>query len=79
MKGVAATEVDVNGGWVIIGYDTKDIKPEVMAEKVTVAGFNSNVQDVLTPDQFKQITGRDIGRNAQPSGGCGGCGNNKQN
>ena len=74
LKGVAVTEVDVNGGWVIIAYDTKDIKPEVLAEKVTGTGFNSNVHDVLTPDQFKQITGRDIGKKASPSGGCGGCG-----
>jgi periplasmic mercuric ion binding protein len=59
-KGVATTEVDLDGGWVI-------------------AGFASRIQAVLTPEQFKQITGRDIGRQAKKSGCCGGkgggCGN----
>jgi copper chaperone CopZ len=74
LKGVAVTEVDVDGGWVIVGYDTKAVKPEALAEKVSGAGFGSNVHVVLTPEQFKQITGRDIGKKASPSGGCGGCG-----
>jgi len=76
LKGVAITEVDVEGGWVVVGYDTKTIKPETLAEKVNGAGFGSNVHRVLTPEQFKQITGRDIGKQASPSGGCGGCGSN---
>jgi periplasmic mercuric ion binding protein len=74
LKGVAVTEVDVEGGWVVVGYDTKTVKPEALAEKVNGAGFVSNVHQVLTPEQFKKITGRDIGKNASPSGGCGGCG-----
>jgi copper chaperone CopZ len=74
LNGVAVTEVDIEGGWVIVGYDTKTVKPEALAEKVTGTGFGSNVHVVLTPEQFKQITGRDIGKNASPSGGCGGCG-----
>lgn len=78
LKGVAATEVDVSGGWVIVGYDTTAVKPEILAEKVTGTGFISNVHRVLTPDQFKQITGRNVGQNSAPStGGCGGCGGNK--
>lgn len=83
LKGVAVTEVDVEGGWVIVGYDTKTVKPESLAAKVTGAGFGSNVHVVLTPDQFKQITGRDIGVKADPASGCcggkgGGCGTNKK-
>jgi len=74
LKGVAVTEVDVEGGWVVVGYDTKDVKPESLAEKVNGAGFGSKVHIVLTPEQFKQITGRDIGKKASSSGGCGGCG-----
>ncbi|MBC8017336.1 MAG: heavy-metal-associated domain-containing protein [Verrucomicrobia bacterium] len=74
LKGVAVTEVDVAGGWVIVGYDTETVKPQALAEKVNSAGFGSNVHQVLTPEQFKQVTGRDIGKNAEPSGGCGGCG-----
>jgi len=74
LKGVAVTEVDIEGGWVVVGYDTKAVKPEVLVGKVNGAGFGSNVHVVLTPEQFKQITGRDIGKKASPSGGCGGCG-----
>jgi len=83
LKGVAVTEVDVEGGWVIVGYDKKDVKPETLAEKVSGAGFGSNVHVVLTPEQYKQITGRDIGTKAAPASGCcggkGGCGTKKQN
>ncbi len=78
VNGVAVTEVDVEGGWVIVGYDTKSVKPENLAEKVKNTGFGSNVHVVLTPEQFKQITGRDVGQNAASSKGCGGgCGGNK--
>lgn len=73
LKGVAITEVDVEGGWVVVGYDTKSVKPEALAAQVHGAGFGSNVHMVLTPEQFKQITGRDIGKKAA-SRGCGGCG-----
>jgi len=82
LKGVAVTEVDVEGGWVVVGYDTKTVKPEALAEKVTSNGFGSNVHMVLTPEQFKKITGREIGTKAVPGSGCcggkgGGCGSGK--
>ena len=81
-KGVATTEVDLDGGWVIAGYDSKQVKPETLAEKVSGTGFASRIQAVVSPEQFRQITGRDIGRQAKKSGCCGkggGCGskNNK--
>jgi copper chaperone CopZ len=76
LKGVAVTEVDVEGGWVVVGYDSNAVKPEVLVEKVNGAGFGSKVQNVLTPEQFKQITGRYIGMKTSASGGCGGCGAN---
>src|SRR5690242_19472506 len=72
LKGVALTEVDVEGGWVIIGYDTKEVKPDALADKVKGAGFGSSVHVVLTPEQFKQITGRAIGEKPGTSAGCGG-------
>jgi len=82
-KGVAVTEVDVAGGWVVVGYDTTVVTPWVLAEKVSGTGFGSSVHQVLTPEQFKQITGRDIGTKAGQNPGCcggkgGGCGSNKQ-
>lgn len=82
-KGVAVTEVDVAGGWVIVGYDTKSVKPDALAQKVTDTGFNSLVHLVLTPEQFKQTTGRDLGIKTEPGSGCcggkgGGCSTGKQ-
>ena len=82
VQGVAATEVDVEGGWVIVGYDTKSVRPERLAEKVKGAGFGSDVHVLLTPEQFRQITGRAVGKNAADPGGCcgakgGGCGASK--
>jgi mercuric ion binding protein len=83
LKGVAVTEVDVEGGWVVVGYDTKTVKPDALAAQVSSAGFGSNVHQVLTPEQFKQITGREIGTKATSNSGCcggkgGGCGSNKK-
>lgn len=83
LKGVAVTEVDVAGGWVVVAYDTKSVKPEKLAEKVNAAGFVSDINRILTPEQFKQITGREIGKKGAATSGCcggkgGGCGSGKQ-
>ncbi|KAB0665101.1 heavy-metal-associated domain-containing protein [Oryzomonas japonica] len=69
-KGVATTEVDLEGGWVIVGYDTKAIKPEVLAENVKKAGFASTVQEVVTPEQYRRITGKDVGASGAGRQGC---------
>ena len=69
-KGVAATEVDLEGGWVIAGYDSKQVAPEKLCGKVIATGFGSSVQAVLTPEQFKKIAGHDVGRQAAASSGC---------
>jgi periplasmic mercuric ion binding protein len=73
-KGVAVTEVDVADGLVIVGYDTKMIRPEKLAQKVIETGFGSNVHAVMTPEEFRQITGREIGKNDSHPAGCSGCG-----
>lgn len=82
MKGVAVTEIDLSGGWVIVGYDTKTVKPESLADKVRAAGYASNVYRIVSPAEFRKITGRNVGQDAAPSRGCcggkGGCGGNKQ-
>jgi copper chaperone CopZ len=79
VHGVAATEVDLQGGWVIAGYDSKQVEPERLAEKVVKTGFDSKVQVVLTPEQFRKLAGRDIGKQAAAGGCCGsdGCGGKK--
>jgi copper chaperone CopZ len=71
VHGVAATEVDLQGGWVIAGYDSKLVAPERLAEKVVKTGFDSKVQMVLTPEQFRKLAGRDIGKQAAAGGCCG--------
>lgn len=73
-KGVAATEVDPAGGWVVVGYDSKSVTPEALARKVGQAGYASSVYAVLSPEQYKRITGQEIARIGSTSGGCGGCG-----
>jgi copper chaperone CopZ len=83
VKGVAAAEVDVEGGWVVVGYDTRSVKPEALAALVSTTGFGSTVNKVLTPEQYRQITGRDVGAKTAPGSGCcggrgGGCGTNKK-
>lgn len=82
LRGVAVTEVDVEGGWVVVGYDTKSVKADALAAQVSNSGFGSSVHLVLTPDEFKQLTGREIGVKAAPDSGCcgakgGGCGSGK--
>lgn len=83
VKGVAVTEVDVEGGWVVVGYDTKTVTPETLAREVNGAGFVSGVHQILTPDQFREVSGRDIGKDAARSTGCcgskgGGCNSGKK-
>jgi copper chaperone CopZ len=83
VKGVAVTEVDVEGGWVVVGYNTRAVTPESLAENVRKSGFSSAVYAVLTPEQFKQSTGREIGKTAEAGAGCcggksGRCGSAKQ-
>jgi copper chaperone CopZ len=79
IKGVAATEVDLDHGRVIVGYDTREVKPETLTENVKKAGFDSTVQEVVTPERYRQITGRDVGTSgAARPGCCGVCGTGTQ-
>jgi copper chaperone CopZ len=73
-KGVAGTEVDVAGGLVIVGYDHRLVTPESLTQKVSGAGFGSMVYAVMTPEEYKQLTGRQIWKSGTPAAGCGGCG-----
>lgn len=75
-KGVAATEVDLESGLVLAGYDSKQTAPEKLAQAVQSTGFYSRVTQVITPQQFRSITGRDVGGKAVTGGCCGsrGCG-----
>lgn len=72
-KGVAATEVDLEGGWVIAGYDSKQVAPEKLAKSVAATGYGSTIQMVITPEQFKKMAGRDVGQKAAGGSGCACC------
>lgn len=77
-KGVASVEVDVDGGWVVVAYDSKKTKPEVLASRVTGAGYWSRVAELLSIERFRAITGRNPGERMTRKAGCGGgCGAGK--
>ena len=69
-KGVASVEVDVAGGWVVVGYDSKKIKPEALAATVTGAGYGSRVEKLLSMEQFRAMTGRSPGGTMETGCGC---------
>jgi copper chaperone CopZ len=69
--GIASVEVDVNNGWVVVGYDTKQARPEQIAATVTGSGYGSSVWRVLSVAEYRQLTGKNP---AQAGGGGGGCG-----
>jgi copper chaperone CopZ len=75
-RGVASTEVDVARGVVIAGYDSKQVAPAKLVQTVTEAGFDSKLQAVMTPEQFRKAGGRELGQRPAGSGCCGskGCG-----
>ena len=70
-RGVGAVNVDVGGGQVVVGYDSKCIRPERIAEKVTGTGYGSSILQVLTAEQYRTMTGRSV-MAAAAGGGCGG-------
>lgn len=71
--GVASVQVDVDAGRVVIGYDSKRVRPETIAERVTGTGYGSSLLQVLTPEQYKAMTGRNIAVSKAGSGCGGGC------
>ncbi len=69
-QGVAVTKVDIPNGRVIIGFDSKRVKPETLAAKVTATGFASNLDSVLSPEEFRKTTGMEIGNCAAKATSC---------
>ena len=70
VKGVSSTEVDLDKGLVTVGYETKDVKPEALAENIRNAGYDCTVQEVLSPEQYKKVSGQDINKAASVKSGC---------
>lgn len=70
MAGVAVTEVNVGDGWVIVGYDSKKTGAAGIAETISRSGFGSSVYAVMSPAQFRQATGRNVGQYQPRTTGC---------
>ena len=75
-RGVASVEVDVEGGWVFVAYDSKMTKQEELSSTVTSAGYGSRVERLLSVEQFRAMTGRYPGAGQIGKTGCG-CGDGK--
>ncbi|WP_241426276.1 heavy-metal-associated domain-containing protein [Geobacter benzoatilyticus] len=72
-KGVSSVQVNVNDGQVVVGYDSSLVKPEAIAEQVTGSGYGSSIIQVLTPEEYASLTGKNIAAGIR-KGGCGkGC------
>lgn len=71
--GVTSVDVDVDAGRVVVAYDSKLAKPEVLAESVTGIGYGSSVLQTLSAEKYKALTGRDMGMKRSKSGGCPCC------
>lgn len=76
LKGVSGVEVDVNGGWVMVGYDAQSASPEAFTGAVRKAGFQSWLMEQMSLADFRQVAGRDFGAKLVKTSGCGsgGCG-----
>lgn len=74
--GVASVEVEVDAGRVNVAYDSKVVKPETLAETVSGLGYGSSVMQVISADQYRATTGRDLPVQAAKAG-CACC--NKKN
>ncbi|OGW38786.1 MAG: hypothetical protein A2X58_07065 [Nitrospirae bacterium GWC2_56_14] len=71
-KGVESVQVNVGAGRVAVVYDSKLVKPEQLAEKVTATGYGSSILSVMTRNEFDSAIGADKEGQAA-SGGCGCC------
>ncbi len=73
-KGVAAVEIDVKGGRVIVAYDSKATDPAAISSTVGCLGYRNSIADCVSAEQYRKVAGRNPGVNGQP--GCGDCCNN---
>lgn len=73
-EGIASMEVDVNGGRVIVGFDSKKVRPGEIAAIISGLGYWNKVSEVLSKEEFRAKTGREPGINMGTVGCAGGCG-----
>ncbi len=70
-KGVAAVEIDVKGGRVIVAYDSKTTDSAAISTTVGCLGYRNSVANCLSVEQYRKLTGKEPGSNGQA--GCGVC------
>lgn len=74
-SGVGGVEIDVDRGWVLIGYNAEAANPDSFAGTVTNVGFRSWLMETMSAEEFRDIAGRAFGAKMKRSGcGNGGCG-----
>ncbi|HEX9023315.1 MAG TPA: heavy metal-associated domain-containing protein [Geobacteraceae bacterium] len=69
-RGVASTEVDAAAGRVIVGYDSKIIRPEELAATSSAAGYTSTVEETMSVRQYRTMTGKSPGESIAGKAGC---------
>jgi copper chaperone CopZ len=72
-KGIASMEVDIQGGRVIVGYDSMKIEPAEIAGAIAGSGYRDKVSQVMSMERFRAITGREPENRMHATVGCGGC------
>lgn len=60
VKGVAACEVNMEDGRLVVGFDNQAISADELATRISSIGFKSCVEQQLTPEQYQQLTGREL-------------------
>ena len=56
-QGVASVSVDDSAGRVIIGYDSKAVTPETLANRVTSAGYCCRILQTQTFEEYRKSSG----------------------
>ena len=75
--GIESVKVDLEEGQVVFGYDSKVVKPEAVAEKVTALGYGSSVVQAISAEQYGKLEGKGSAGLTVGRAGCGCC--NKSN
>jgi mercuric ion binding protein len=73
--GIASIEVDVRGSRVIVGFDSKKIRPDEIAAIISGSGYRNKVSEVLSKEEFMAKTGMEPGIKKRYIG-CAGCDRN---
>jgi len=72
-KGVASVEPDITDHFLIVGFDSKAVSPRSIALATIASGIRYDISKVISAEDYKMITGKDLASVTAKS--CGGrCG-----